>query len=253
MLTEERHDWIRNELKASGKVVSTDLAERFGVSEDTVRRDLRELAKAGFCRRVYGGALLPAPDLGSITERRSNQVEDKQALAAVVAGLFQDGQTTFVDAGSTNIAVVQAISRDKSGTIITNAPEIAIALRDHHRLKTIMLGGEFNPSKGACIGGQTIRQARRINADMLVLGACGLDPRAGVTALDNEEAELKRCLVEQSASLVIAATPDKLGTIAPYAIVGADAIDHLAVSSQTSVTFSKAFSAMGVKVHRTIG
>lgn len=251
MLTEERHDWIRSELSAKGKVVSADLADRFGVSEDTVRRDLRELAKAGFCRRVYGGALLPAPDLGPITERRSDQVEDKRALADIAAALVVDKQTVFVDAGSTNIAIVQALPWGLSATIITNAPEVAIALRDHQKIKTILLGGEFNPFMGACLGGQTIREAQRIHADMLILGTCGVDPQVGVTALDNDEAELKRCLVEQSRTLVVAVTTDKLGTVAPYDVAGPEAIDHLVVPGQSNPAFAEAFTALGAKIHRT--
>lgn len=248
MLTEERHQIIRERLSSEGRVLAGDLAKEFDVSEDTVRRDLRELAKAGHCRRVYGGALAPAPNQGSIAQRAATSTEEKERLALGVAGLILPGQTIFIDAGSTNIAIARALRREMALTVVTNAPAVALALSDHDKCRTILLGGILNQDKGACLGGQTLNEVRRIYADVFVLGTCGVDAAVGVTALDAEEAELKRTMVEQSGQLLVPATADKIGTIAPHSVAEASAIDAL-VSTLADDERLSSFRDLGAKVH----
>lgn len=248
MLTEERHDRIRALLASKGRVLATELAEEFGVSEDTARRDLRELARLGDCRRVYGGALLPAPDLGTIQQRSTSMSEAKTALARGVVGLLEAEQTIFIDAGSTNLAVARALLHTLPITVVTNAPDVALALSEHPRCKIILLGGQFNASKGACVGGQTVREAQRIYADAFVLGSCGVDSQIGITALDAEEAELKRCLIEQSGRLIVPATADKIGTVAPFKIAAASDVDVLVVEARLDSAVLARFEASGVRV-----
>ncbi|MDC9822920.1 DeoR/GlpR family DNA-binding transcription regulator [Devosia sp. ZB163] len=249
MLTEERHDHIRRKLAAEGKVVAAELALEFDISEDTVRRDLRELARVGECRRVYGGALSPAPDLGSIAQRQGALVESKLSLARVVAGLVAPEQTLFVDAGSTNLAIAQALPRDLAITVVTNAPAVATALADHPNCRTMVIGGQFNSDKGACLGSHALRDIQRVRADLLILGTCGVDPRVGVSALDAEEAEIKRAMVEQSRQLVVPATADKIGTTAPFDVADTSRIDHLVVTKDADAVTIDTFRALGVTVH----
>jgi len=248
MLTQERHQIIRDRLTAEGRVLAGDLAKEFDVSEDTVRRDLRELAKAGHCRRVYGGALAPAPNQGSIAQRAATSTAEKERLALCVAGLILPGQTIFIDAGSTNIAIARALRREVPITVVTNAPAVALALSDHDKCRTILLGGILNQDKGACLGGQTLNEVHRIYADVFVLGTCGVDASVGVTALDSEEAELKRAMIQQSGQLLVPATPDKIGTIAPYSVAAASSIDTL-VSTLVDDDKLSAFKDLGAKIH----
>ena len=247
MLTEERFDAIRGLLGRNGKVLATELAAQFDVSEDTIRRDLRELARQGHCRRVYGGALLPTPDLGTLTARSATKADSKGALARVAAGLVRNGQTIFIDAGSTNLAIAHALPRDLTLTVVTNAPLVAAALSDHPGYTVIMLGGIYDQQKGACLGAQTVREAGQIFADMFVLGLCGIDAVMGVTALDAAEAELKRVMIQQSSLLLAAATTDKLGTIAPFKLADAANVDHLIV--ETGAADMTAYSGLDIEVH----
>ncbi len=247
MLTDERLDRIRALLNANGKVLANDLAAQFEVSEDTIRRDLRELAKLGVCRRVYGGALLPTPDLGTLAVRASSGQDRKASLARVAADLVKNGQTLFIDAGSTNLAIAGALPRDKQLTVVTNAPAIATALSDHEHCTVIVLGGVYDRAKGACLGVQAAREAAHIFADMFILGACGVDTTAGVTALDAGEAEIKRMMIAQSSLLLIAATTDKLGTVAQFKIADVSRIDHLVVEEDAGDM--AAFEHADVQVH----
>ena len=140
MLTDERHQIIRDRLAAEGRVLAGELASRFGVSEDTVRRDLRELAKAGQCRRVYGGAVAPAPFAAApVGLRAGHAVEEKTRLARATVALLSRGQTLFIDGGTTNAAIARAIPRDLELTIATNSLEVASALSDHALIELIVL------------------------------------------------------------------------------------------------------------------
>lgn len=233
MLSEERLNLIRQHLAKHGKVLSADLALEFGCSEDTIRRDLRELARTGYCKRVYGGALAhppgPAPNPGSIMARRGYDAESKARLAQVAVAALEGCNTIFIDASSTNLAIAEALPRDRKINVITNAPAIAVALGDHPLSTTIMIGGLFNSDKGICYGPQTLREIENIYADAFVLGACGVDAGTGLTALDPSEAEVKRAMVNQSAKVLVASITSKLGTVAPFRIMDASSQVHLIV------------------------
>jgi DeoR/GlpR family transcriptional regulator of sugar metabolism len=140
-----------------------------------------------------------------------------------------------------------ALSRDKKLTVVTNAPAIATALSDHPSCAVIVLGGIYDRAKGACLGAQAMREASQIFADNFHSRPCGVDTTAGVTALDAGEAEIKRMMVEQSSLLLIAATSDKLGTVAPFKIANASRIDHLIIEDDAGDT--TAFEQADVQVH----
>ncbi|HIE0658277.1 DeoR/GlpR family DNA-binding transcription regulator [Providencia rettgeri] len=248
MLSQERQDYILAQLAANGRVIAAELAKEFNVSEDAVRRDLRELTRLGLCRRVYGGALLPAPNSGNIKQRMTDLVENKHHLSKQVIKYIEDYQTIFIDASSTNITIASELPKTKNITVITNAPAVAVALSEHPLCKVIVLGGIFNQSKGACLGNTTIQELKKIYIDVLILGACGVDKTLGVTAFDPEEAEFKRCLLEQSSRVVVAVTSNKVGTIAPYKLAEISEIDVLVIENNISSIIIKEFIEMGIKV-----
>ncbi|HDV8255136.1 TPA: DeoR/GlpR transcriptional regulator [Enterobacter hormaechei] len=248
MLNQERHDEILKRLSVRGRVIAAELAREFGVSENAIRRDLRQMAEQGLCRRVYGGALLPAPDAGNIQIRAGNFVENKQRMSQCITKYLKNGQTIFIDASSTNIAIAAGLPRDVSLTVVTNAPAVAIALSEHTLCKTMVLGGIFNAIKGACLGSQTVDQARQIFPDILILGACGVDVTLGITALEPEEAELKRCLMQQSSRVIVPVTLNKIGTAAPFRLSDISDIDVLIVPEGLSNETLEQFVLTGISV-----
>ncbi len=239
MLSEERLNHIRQQLTENGKVLASELAIEFGCSEDTIRRDLRELAKSGFCKRVYGGALAhpptPAPNTGSIELRSRHHVETKVRLAKAAIAALENCNTIFIDASSTNLVIAEAFPRDRKINVITNAPAIAVALKDHALCTTMVIGGLFNSDKGICYGPQTVRDIENVYADVFVLGACGVDAVTGLTALDPSEAEVKRAMVNQSAQVLVASTTNKLGTVAPFKVMDASSQIQLIVDRDVDV------------------
>ena len=249
MLTDERHQIIRAQLAAKGRVLAGELAARFGVSEDTVRRDLRELARVGQCRRVYGGAVAPAPFAGPLSVRSSQASEEKARLASAAVSLLSPRQTLFIDGGTTNIAIARAIPQDLELTVATNSVGVASALSEHGLVDLIILGGSFDRDLGVCVGGDTLRAVAQLSADLFFLGSCGVDAVRGATAFDAAEAEVKRAMASNSAGIAIAATTDKLATAAPFRVAGPEAIRHLVVDRAASREVLAEFEELGSTIH----
>lgn len=248
MLTDERHNMIRSLLAADGRVLAHELAARFGVSEDTVRRDLRELARAGALRRVHGGALPPAPSVPPLAERVERDGAVKRRLAAVAAALVHPGQTLFLDAGSTNLAIAASLP-DVALTVVTNAPAIATLLGQHGKASVIVLGGRYNPVAGSVTGATTVAEVERIYADLYFVGGCAVEAGFGVSAIDAGEAEVKRAMARQSRAVVLAATRDKLGTAAPFRVVAPGSLTHLVIPNDADRTLVAGLAKGGTTIH----
>jgi len=247
MLSGERQALIGERLARDGRVIAADIAVELAVSEDTIRRDLRDMARAGLCRRVYGGALPAAPASAPLAERADTP--EKARLAAKAVELVIPGSVVFIDAGSTNAAIARALPHDLGVTIVTNAPTIAVSLLGHKRAEVILVGGRLDKEKGAVLGARALSEIARLRPDLAFLGACGVDAAAGVTAFSFEEAEIKRALAEASRSVAVAATADKLGTAAPFAVLDAERLTHLVVPAEAGPAAGAAWAACGTRLH----
>ncbi len=249
-LPDERHAAILDRLLRDGRVLAADLAAEFDTSEDTVRRDLRDLAAAGRCRRVYGGALPVSPATGPVSRRIAIAPDAKRALGRAAAALVEPGWTVLIDSGSTNLRIAEALPADRDLTVVTNAPAIAAALAGRPRLALVVLGGRVHPAIGAAFGPRTLRDLDGIRADLAFIGACGLAAEPGLTVFDPEEAEFKRRLLAVSARAAVAMTGDKLGTAAPFVVGPVALLHHLVVESGTLEAALDGLAAPHLRVHR---
>lgn len=250
MLPQERQQWILDRLRHSGRVVAVELAAEFAVSEDSVRRDLRELAAQGLCKRVYGGALPLSAVVAPLKQRRQEHAGRKLALGRKAATLVRQGQVLLIDAGSTNAAIAAALPRDFGLTVVTNAPDIAQILLEREGFEILLIGGRIDARIGAAVGAQALQEIRRVRADICFPGACAIDAVGGLWGFDSEEVLLKRAMVEASGETVVVATSDKLGTVATHRVAGIGEVQHLVVEHDAGRALRAAFSARGVTVHR---
>ena len=246
----ERHEAILDRLARRGRVLAGELAREFRTSEDTIRRDLRDMAAAGLCRRVYGGALPLSPASGSLAVRQTEAPERKAALGRAAARLAEEGQTLFIDAGSTNVAIARALAPGLSATVVTNAPSVAEALAGRPGVDLVLIGGRVDPRSGAALGARAFRDAREIRVDLAFLGACAVDAEAGVAAFGAEEAEFKRLVAGQAAAVAAAVTTEKLGTAAPFFVMPAAALKSIVVEADSPYEALLPFAAAGVMVVR---
>ncbi len=244
----ERQEAILYRLAQRGRVLATELAREFKTSEDTIRRDLRDMAAAGLVRRVYGGALPLSPASGTLMSRQREAPERKAALGRVAAALVAPGQTLFIDAGSTNSAIARALPAGLGVTVVTNAPSVAEALAGKPGVELVLIGGRVDPRSGAALGARAFRDAREIRVDLAFLGACAVDAAAGVAAFGAEEAEFKRLVAGQAAAVAAAVTTEKLGTAAPFFVMPAAALTRLIVEEDAPEAALQPLRAHGVRL-----
>src|SRR5437868_6946954 len=131
MLTAQRKQLILSRLAAAGQIVAKDLADELGTSEDTIRRDLRELAQQGKLQRVHGGALPASLAVGDLKVREQVSVHEKLALGRHGASMVQDGQVVILDGGTTAIQVARHLAPELRATVITHSPNVAVELAAH--------------------------------------------------------------------------------------------------------------------------
>ncbi|QNH17864.1 HTH domain-containing protein [Xanthomonas sp. SS] len=249
-LPQERQQAILQRLREHGRVVAAELAAAFAVSEDSIRRDLRDLAAQGLCRRVYGGALPPTPGFAPLPQRHEEHAERKRALAQAAAALVRPGQVLLIDAGSTNSAIAAALPPRQRLTVVTNAPDIAQLLMPREGFEILLIGGRIDPRIGAAVGAQALQQLRQVRADLCFPGACAIDAERGLWGVDGEEALFKRAMIEASGETAVVVTVDKLGAHAPHLVAAVAAIDHLVVEHDAAQALCAPFLVQAVQLHR---
>src|ERR1700760_3465533 len=219
MLVAERRELLLRRLEADGKLVARDLAIELGVSEDSVRRDLRDLAAAGLCQRVYGGAVPVSRALVDYAARGSVEPESKDRVAARAVALISPGDRVILDGGTTTLALVRATPPALSATVITHSPTIAAALVDHPAVEILLLGGRIYKHSAVACGAATVEAAQAITADLFLLGVTGVHPEHGLTTGDPEEAAMKRALAARAGDTYVLASAEKLGAVSAYKVL----------------------------------
>jgi DeoR/GlpR family transcriptional regulator of sugar metabolism len=246
MLTAERRQVILTRLERDGKVVASELVDALGVSEDTVRRDLRELASGGLVQRVHGGALLPAPTNVSFAQRLHVSAQAKAHLAEAALPLLEGANVLLLDGGTTALELARRLPPDRDCTILTNAPPVAAALAAHPRAEVVLIGGRMLKDSQTTVGAEAIEALRQVRADACVLGICSVDAEVGITTSHHEEAHVKRAMVAVSAEVIALATADKLQTASPWVVAPVTDLTHLVTDAGEDVTAP--YAAVGVSV-----
>jgi DeoR/GlpR family transcriptional regulator of sugar metabolism len=225
MLAAERRDLLMARLARDGKLVARDLATELGLSEDSVRRDLRELAAAGLCQRVYGGALPASPLMGTTHKSRSEiALESKRRVAARAAQLIVPGTTVILDGDTTGLAVAQALPPDLVARVVTHSPTTAAALVDHPGVAVFLLGGRLRKNSAVTGGAAAAEAAQAISADLYLLVTTGIHEKAGLTAVDPDEAAMQRILLSRAADTYVLGSTDKVGVVTPFTVTGVSGV-----------------------------
>ncbi len=219
MLVGERRELLLARLAADGKVLAKDVATELGVSEDSIRRDLRDLAAAGLCQRVYGGALPVSPAVADYASRTAIARDGKDRVATAAAALIRPGSTVILDGGTTTLAVAKALAKDLAATVVTHSPTVAVALLDHHNVEVFLLGGRLFRHSAVTCGAAAAEAAQAISADVFLLGVTGVHPEAGLTTGDAEEAAMKRTLARRAADTYVLASAEKLGAASRFPVL----------------------------------
>ena len=207
-----------------------ELSQQLGVTDVTVREDLKHLEKKGVLTRIRGGAV--ANRTGSVElplEKASttNRAE-KKALGARAAAMIRSGQTVIIDVGSTTTELAKAIPPDLVGVVvITNGLNIALLLEQLPGVTVIVTGGTLRPLQHSLVAPMGTLLLSQLRADIAFIGCNGVDPVHGFTNTNIPEAEIKQAMVESSQSTVFLADHDKIGQVASAFVGDLTAADLL--------------------------
>jgi DeoR/GlpR family transcriptional regulator of sugar metabolism len=248
MLGPQRRSVILERLRHDGQVIAKALSEEMGLSEDTIRRDLRELAAEGLLQRVHGGALPASPAVAPIARRREVEPEGKDAIARAAAAMVRRGQVVFIDGGTTAVKLARALPRDLPATVVTHSPEIAVALADHDAITVEIVGGRLFRHSMVAVGVAAAEAVSRYRPDVYFMGVTGVHPDAGLTTGDAEEAAMKRAISRAAGETVVLASREKVGAASPFLVVPATEASSLVVERGTEEAVLTRFRSLGVPV-----
>ncbi len=214
--------------RAEGRVIVEALAERFGVTVQTIRRDLSELSEAGKLNRVHGGAIMP-PGVANIgyEDRRNMEAGAKAAIARACARAIPDNSSLFLNIGTTTEAVARELLGHHNITVVTNNMNVANILTANESCEVIVAGGLLRRSDGGLVGDLTAQAIEAFKVDFAIIGTSALDMDGDLLDFDAQEVWVSRAIIRQARKVFLVTDASKLRRSAPVKIGSLAEIDAL--------------------------
>ncbi len=209
-----RRQAILQELNENGRVFVTELSQKLGATPVTIRTDLDTLAMEGRLERIQGGAISVNPKGNHQNGEDARNIvcwEEKKAIAQEVAARIQDGDTLFINSGTTSLAVAQALSKKRRLNVVTNSLAVAGCLARVKTIRVILLGGEYNTDYAFTYGGDAMEQLQRYQSEWSILSVDGVDSAEGLTTYHAEEALIDKMMMSRAHRVIIVADHRKIG------------------------------------------
>ena len=243
MLPTQRRQAILAQVREQSAVSAEDLARQFGVSVETIRRDLRRLGERGLLERVYGGATHPSgrSSEGSFAARSTRHIDRKRAIAALAASLVEPEETVVIDVDTTALEVARALPAGFRGRVLTNSVPAAMELSARIDVELMLCGGQVRAGDGACGGAHAEAFFAEFYADRAFLGSGGVHPQAGLTDYYPAEVVVRRTIIDHTALTYVLADSSKLGEIAVHRVC---TLDRLTAVITDDAENSAAFAAL---------
>jgi len=248
MLPTQRRRAILAELRQTQAVSAEDLAQRFGVSAETIRRDLRGLRDRGLLERVYGGALPVRSTEDTFAARSTLHRGRKLAIARLAATLIAPGDTIVIDVGTTALEVARALPESFRGRVLTNSVPVAMELAAWDEIELQLCGGQVRPGDAACHGARAESFFAEFYADKAFLGSGGVHARAGLTDYHPPEVVTRRTIIAQSADSYVLADSSKLGAIAVHRVCALSRVTAVLTDHQARPEITEALTEAGCTV-----
>jgi len=227
MLKEERFKIIMKQINLHNKVLSVDLSTLLNVSEDTIRRDLKELANANLIIKVHGGAISKSIVKPFASDQNIYSLEEKKRIASKAITLIKNDMVLLFEGGTTLFEVAKNIPSNLNLTVFTISPQIAIALSDYNNIKVYTIGGELKKSSNIHVGTRTINELHRIRYDLCFMGVNAISVNRGLTDIDIDVVEVNKAMLETSDKTALFSISEKLNVEKRYQIAGLSDIDYL--------------------------
>ncbi|EJL56307.1 transcriptional regulator of sugar metabolism [Rhizobium sp. CF122] len=231
MLTSQRKSLILDILRRDGQVIAKQIAKDLSLSEDTIRRDLREMAAEGLLKRVHGGAMPVAPELPDFSTRKGVSSETKARLGKKAASLARPGQLIFLDGGTTTAEIARQLPRDFAFSVATHSPTIAAELEHHPTASVILIGGKLYKHSMVAVGSVAMAAISQLRPDIFFLGVTAAHPVHGLSTGDFEEAAIKRHIASCAAETYVPLTEEKFDHVSPCQVLPISGVSGLIVAA----------------------
>lgn len=241
MLLAERRQVILDRLLATSRVVVGELSAEFDVSEETIRRDLEWLEQEGVAVRTYGGAVLKHSDQAPppYATRKNTNVEGKVAIARLLAGLLQNGDTLMVDESSTALFAVRAVRHLKELTLITNSLNILQEVSGQDSWRIISTGGRLKPDIMALVGPKALSTIQGYHVRWAVLSARGVNTQLGIADSSDDVVQVKRAMMAAADRTVLLADQRKFDRTGFVSLGRLEEIDQIITDREPSEEWKK--------------
>ena len=249
MLAVERRNMILEKLQDERKVVVSELSVLFGVSEETIRRDLDRLDKEGLATKSYGGAVLnenSALDM-PFNVRKNRNIKGKQEIADLIGSLVKEDEHIIVDPSTTAVAIVKALKTRKKLTVITSSIEVLIELSDVSGWDIICTGGVLRENYLTLVGSRAADMISSFYADKAIISCKGIDLNKGVTDANEALSQVKQAMLRSAKQRIVAADHTKFGNVAFSRICELYAVDMVVTDVRPGREWMDYFEEKGIE------
>jgi len=248
MLKRERQAYILHQVNLHNKVLSTDLSQHINVSDDTIRRDLQELAEAGKLIKVHGGALSPSFHNGLHTSKGVYSYTQKKIIAQKAASLITDGMFVLTGGGTTIIELARALPSSLHATFISGSIPAIYEYMNHPNIDVIVIGDKISKNSKITVGLEAVSRIRQIKADICFMGINALNMESGVSDNDWDVVQIKKAMVESSQRLVCLTIAEKINTQQPIDVCQLSKINTLITELPPDDPLLLPYVHVGIKV-----
>lgn len=250
MLAIERRNAIISKLLFEGKVVVSELAKEFEVTEETIRRDLEKLDNDGLARKTYGGAVKVDNlnvDIPFLVRKQTN-VPSKQKIASLIGNMINDGDYIMLDSSTTAMYVIKYIIQKKNITLITNSIELLLELNDKSDWNIISTGGTLKEKALSLVGYQAERMIKNFRVDMAVCSCKGVDFDMGISDSNEADAQMKRAFFSCAKQKILAVDSTKFDVTSFTRVCDLSDIDVVVTENRPVEGWMRFLSDADIKV-----
>ena len=227
MLKKERQAYILHQVNLHNRVLSSLLCSEINVSEDTIRRDLQELAEEGKVIKVHGGALSHSFNQVSFPMNGVYSQNQKQSIAQKAIALISNGMFVLTSGGTTIMELARSLPPQLKATFISGSIPVILEYMHHPNIEVILIGDKISKNSKITVGSEAIAKIKQMKPDICFLGTNAIDAEHGITDNDWEVVQLKRAMIEASKKVVCLSISEKINSVQPIRVCGLDDIDML--------------------------
>ena len=248
MLKKERQSYILHQVKLHNKVLSTDLSMQMGVSDDTIRRDLQELALSGMLIKVHGGPLSQSFYSGPAETKNIYSYDKKRIIAEKAVSLIKDGMFVLTSGGTTILEMARALPPDLHATFISCSLPAVLEYANHPNIEVIMVGDKVSKNSRFTAGPDAIARIRQVKCDLCFLGVNAIDAVNGISDNDWDVVQVKKAMIDSAHKVVCLSISEKVNTQQPIHVCATHQIHTLVTERQPNDDLLQPYRDTGIEV-----